>query len=231
MVISSPGVDIGGRDQIERRPGKVAADPCAGAARMVAQADEAQRQRAAPDAVGIAVPVKIIIVEDGTVERGALLSRHDDHRSRLDDRAGRDRLSGENAAPALGSGADFEGIVRDRQNGRDPVRPTARWPRVSGLSAGFRRARAGARRGRAPAAAVLIAATGGVTWAGVAPTSGSSSSRMPALNALMPLAKSPMTRGSLPAPNRIRMMARTTIQCIRLKEPISTTPKADEGSF
>src|SRR4051812_44523372 len=36
----------------------------------------------------------------------------------------------------------------------------------------------------------------------------------------MPLAKSPMTRGSLPAPNNTRIMARTTSQCIKLIEPI-----------
>src|SRR5262245_2693320 len=36
----------------------------------------------------------------------------------------------------------------------------------------------------------------------------------------MPLAKSPMTLGSLPAPNRIRMIASTTSQCVRLKLPI-----------
>ena len=57
-----------------------------------------------------------------------------------------------------------------------------------------------------------------------ATASGSSSSFMPALKALMPLAKSPITRGSFPAPNRMRIMARTTIQCIKLKEPIATTP-------
>ena len=74
-------------------------------------------------------------------------------------------------------------------------------------------------------AAVLAAATGGDTCAGADAASGSSSSRIPALKALMPLAKSPMTRGSFPAPNRMRIMARTTIQCIKLNEPISTTPE------
>ena len=48
----------------------------------------------------------------------------------------------------------------------------------------------------------------------------SSSSFMPDLKALMPFAKSPMTRGSLPAPNRTRTMARTTSQCIKLIEPM-----------
>jgi len=67
-------------------------------------------------------------------------------------------------------------------------------------------------------------ATGGGTCAGGAAASASSSSSfIPALNALMPFAKSPITRGSFPAPNRMRIMAKTTIQCIKLKEPIATT--------
>jgi hypothetical protein len=91
--------------------------------------------------------------------------------------------------------------------------------------------------GRSAGAAALADAVeadepaGGGTCAG-ATVSGSSSSRMPALKALMPLAKSPITRGSLPAPNRIRMIANTTIQCIKLKEPMmSMTPDADHSAF
>jgi len=52
-----------------------------------------------------------------------------------------------------------------------------------------------------------------------------STSRMPDLNALMPLAKSPITRGSFPAPNRIMTMAKTTSQCMMLNEPILQRPK------
>ena len=70
----------------------------------------------------------------------------------------------------------------------------------------------------------LAAAAGGDTCAGGV-GSASSSSFMPALNALMPLAKSPITRGSFPAPKRIRIMAKTTIQCIKLNEPIAMTPE------
>src|SRR5690349_8766629 len=44
---------------------------------------------------------------------------------------------------------------------------------------------------------------------------------MPALKALIPLAKSPIRRGIFPAPNRRTMIAKTTIQCIRLNEPMT----------
>src|SRR5205823_3416098 len=77
-----------------------------------------------------------------------------------------------------------------------------------------------------------LAATGGGTCAGGAVVSASSSSSfIPALNALMPFAKSPITRGSFPAPNRMRIMAKTTIQCIKLKEPISTTSELAEHYY
>src|SRR5271166_1359840 len=56
-----------------------------------------------------------------------------------------------------------------------------------------------------------------------------STSRMPDLNALMPLAKSPITRGSFPAPNRIMTMAKTTSQCMMLNEPILQRPKEVEN--
>src|ERR1700730_6385989 len=69
--------------------------------------------------------------------------------------------------------------------------------------------------------AELAAAPGGGSCAGKAAASGSSSSFMPALKVLMPLAKSPITRGSFPAPNRRTIMARTTTQCIKLNEPIA----------
>src|SRR5437868_11128317 len=78
-----------------------------------------------------------------------------------------------------------------------------------------------------------LAAAGGGTWAGcpVASASSGSSSFIPALNALMPFAKSPITRGSFPAPNRMRIMAKTTIQCIKLKEPIATTSELAEHYY
>src|SRR5918912_1792544 len=78
-------------------------------------------------------------------------------------------------------------------------------------------------RGRSPApteAAEVAAPAGGVTCAGGVLAAVSSSSFIPALKALMPLAKSPMTRGSLPAPNKTRTMARTISQCIKLIEPM-----------
>src|SRR5262245_45145888 len=50
-----------------------------------------------------------------------------------------------------------------------------------------------------------VAAPGGGTCAGGV-ASASSSSFIPALKALIPLAKSPITRGSFPAPKRIRIM-------------------------
>ena len=61
---------------------------------------------------------------------------------------------------------------------------------------------------------LLVVVTTGV---GVA-----SSSFRPALKLLMPLAPSPITRGILPAPNRMTTISRTMIQCHALVKPIDT---------
>ena len=57
--------------------------------------------------------------------------------------------------------------------------------------------------------AELAAAPGGGSCAGEAAASGSSSSFMSALKILIPLAKSPITCGSFPAPNRMTITAAT----------------------
>ena len=179
---------------------------------MVAQGDEAECHRTAAIAVGIAVPVEIIIVQDGAFESGAFGRRHDDDRGRLDQAAGCDRLAGKDATAAPGTDSDLEAPIADRAVG------IARIRRLGTGQAGCRG------RSAASTGAAVAAAAGGGTCAGGAAASVSSSSYIPALKALMPLAKSPITRGSFPAPNKMRMMAKTTIQCITLKEPISAIP-------
>src|SRR5271167_646161 len=74
------GSDIGDRDQVERMPGKIAVDPGARTARMVAQADQAQTQCAAPFAIGVPVPVKVIVVEDRPVQEATFRRRYNDYR-------------------------------------------------------------------------------------------------------------------------------------------------------
>src|SRR5580704_19469318 len=121
-------------------------------------------------------------------------------------------------------------ITRDRARYQRSKRRAA--VRQAGASSGNGMAGAGAparqacSRGRSAtvAAGAAVAAGGGeVTCAvgGATVATGSSSSFMPALNALRPLAKSPITRGSFPAPNSTSTMASTTSQCIILIEPIA----------
>src|SRR5690606_29507151 len=54
--------------------------------------------------------------------------------------------------------------------------------------------------------------------------SGASSSLMPFLKLLMPLATSPISSGILPRPNSTSTITRTISQCQTLKEPITPTP-------
>ena len=61
----------------------------------------------------------------------------------------------------------------------------------------------------------VVVVTGGVASSTV------SSSFRPALKLLIPLATSPITRGILPAPNRISTTRRTRTQCQALEKPIS----------
>src|SRR6266851_2078666 len=79
-------------------------------------------------------------------------------------------------------------------------------------------------RGRSPTpteAVEAAVAAGGVTWAGGLPAVSSSGSFMPDLNALMPLAKSPMTLEILPLPpNNSTPTPITSSQCQMLREPI-----------
>jgi hypothetical protein len=157
--------------------------------------------------------VEVIIVEDGAFEGRTFGRRHDDDRCRLDHAAGRDRLAGKDAAAAGGKDPDLEAVIGDQAVGVE------RRARPFGTGQAGCRGRSATSAG----AAVVAAAAGGGTCAGGA-ASASSSSFIPALKALIPFAKSPITRGSFPAPNKIRMMAKTTIQCIKLKEPISATP-------
>src|SRR5215469_8779666 len=183
---------------------------------MVAQCDEPEPQSAAPNTLGVAVPMKIVVVDDRSVERRTIGGREKecgrsfDHRPRCDRRAGKD------PAAAGGAGADLDAGVR--------YRAQAGWLRRRGhLTSSVQACSRG--RSAAPAgAAALAAALGGDTCA-VGVVSASSSSFIPALKALIPLAKSPITRGSFPAPKRIRIMAKTTIQCIKLNEPMATTPE------
>src|SRR5262249_44997874 len=152
--------------------------------------------------------------DDRPVERWTIGGRYDNHRCGLDHRPGLNRDAGEHSATARGAGADLDTVVRYRPQAACLRRGDHLGRRVQACSRGRSAAAAGA--------AVLAAAAGGGTCAGGA-VSVSSSSFIPALKALIPLAKSPITRGSFPAPKRIRIMAKTTIQCIKLKEPIAAT--------
>src|SRR5271156_4213659 len=188
---------------------------------MVAQGDETEPKGAATFPVGVAVPMKVVLVNDRAVERRTVRRRQNDHRRRLDQRARRDRFARENPTAALRARSDFDTMVRDRQDAaarRRIVQCIWTYTVLAGSRVWSTTLEAGATEG--------LAAPGGATWAGGAVASASSSSSfIPALNALMPLAKSPITRGSFPAPNRMRIMAKTTIQCIKLKEPIALTSK------
>src|SRR6516165_10639537 len=181
---------------------------------MVAQSDETEPKCASSLAVGIAVPVKVVVVDDRPVEDWTIGDRDYDDGSRLDQCPGHDCRAREDPATSHRADADLYAVVGDRPQEADPRRGGYPRSRIQTCSRG---------RSATPADAELTAAPGGGTCAGGV-VSASSSSFIPALKALMPLAKSPITRGSFPAPNRIRIMARTTIQCIKLNEPIMTTP-------
>src|SRR6516165_10066843 len=168
---------------------------------MVAQSDETEAERASSLALWIAVPVKIVVVDDRMVECRTIADRDDDDGRRLNHRSRRDGLPREDPATARVADANLDAVVR--------YRPKVGEHRRDGRPDG-------------QGSDVLARTIGGTCAGGV--VSASSSSFIPALKALMPLAKSPITRGSFPAPNRIRIMARTTIQCIKLNEPIMTTP-------
>lgn len=182
---------------------------------MVAQSDEAEGQGAASGTFGIAVPVKVVVVDDRPVECWTIAGRYDDDGRRFDQCSRCDGLPCEDPTAARGAGTDLDAMIRCRSQAGERRRAGQPTSRVQTCSRG-RSAPAGA--------AVLAAAPGGGTCA-CAGVSASSSSFIPALKALMPLAKSPITRGSFPAPKRIRIMAKTTIQCIKLNEPIAATPE------
>ena len=61
---------------------------------------------------------------------------------------------------------------------------------------------------------------------GVVPASGSSSSAMPFLKLLMPLATSPIRSEKRPLPNSRRTTTPTSSQCQRLKPPITRLPES-----
>src|SRR6516162_3860174 len=107
---------------------------------MVAQSDETEAERASSLALWIAVPVKIVVVDDRLVECRTIGDRDDDDGRRLDHRSRRDGLPREDPATARGADANLDAMVRYRpkvgEHRRDG-RP--RW-------AGFRRARADDRR-------------------------------------------------------------------------------------
>src|SRR5215468_576838 len=122
---------------------------------MVAQREKTERQRAAPLTIRIAVPVKVVVVDDRPVEPRTVGRRNDDDRRRLDDAPGRDRRPGKYPATARRTDADLDAVVRDRAE--------AGKRRRSGFPANCAQA---CSRGRsaAPADAVeLAAATGGGT--------------------------------------------------------------------
>jgi hypothetical protein len=186
---------------------------------MVAQGDQTEPQGAASFAVGVAVPMKVVVVNDRAVERRTIRSGQNNHRRRFDQRPRRGQFASEHPTAAPRARKDFDTMVRDRQDAAARRRIVQNFQAYT-VFTGSRVWSATLAAGATDA----FGATGGGTCAGGAAASvSSSSSFIPALNALMPFAKSPITRGSFPAPNRMRIMAKTTIQCIKLKEPIATT--------
>jgi len=68
---------------------------------MVAQRDEAEGEGAAPNSVGIAVPMKVVIVDDGSVERRTVSNRKDDDWRRFYYRARSDLFPGKHSSAAV----------------------------------------------------------------------------------------------------------------------------------
>src|SRR3984893_18369229 len=188
---------------------------------MVAQGDQTEPQGAASFAVGVAVPMKVVVVDDRAVERRTIRSGQNNHRRRLDQRPRRDQFASEHPTAAPRARKDFDTLVRDRQDAAARRRIVQNFQTYTV----FTGSRVWSATLAAGATDAFGATGGGTCAAGAAASASSSSSFIPALNALMPFAKSPITRGSFPAPNRMRIMAKTTIQCIKLKEPIAKTPK------
>src|SRR4051794_7050400 len=143
--------------------------------------------------------MKVVVVDDRAVERRTIRSRKNDHRRRLDQRPRRDRFASKHATAAPRAREDLDMMVRDRQDAaarRRIVQDVETYAVFAGSRVWSTTVAAGATE--------ALAAAGGDTWAGGAvPSASSSSSFIPALNALMPFAKSPITRGSFPAPNRM----------------------------
>src|SRR5260370_35020265 len=85
------GFDPSDRDELQGKPGMVAIDAGKRAGGMVAQGDETEPPGAASFAIGVAVPMKIVVVDDGAAKRRTAFSRHNTHRRRLDNRPRRSR--------------------------------------------------------------------------------------------------------------------------------------------
>src|SRR5205085_607207 len=102
--------------EVQGEPGMIAIDPGKRAGGMVAQGDKAESQGASTFSVGVAVPMKVVVVDDGAVEGRTILSRQNDHRRRLDQRPRRNRCTGEHPTAAPRARADFDSIVRNRRD-------------------------------------------------------------------------------------------------------------------
>src|SRR3984893_19561548 len=94
---------------------------------MVAQGDQTEPQGAASFAVGVAVPMKVVVVDDRAVERRTIRSGQNNHRRRLDQRPRRDQFASEHATAAPRARKDFDTMVRDRQGGGARRRPLAKF--------------------------------------------------------------------------------------------------------
>src|SRR5262249_43615292 len=103
-------------DQIERLSGVVAIDTRARPVRVVAQRKQTQSQRTAAIAVGVAVPMKVVVENNSPIEHGTLGRRQDDDRRRLDQGSRGYRLPGEQPAAASGVRSDFYEVVGYRQD-------------------------------------------------------------------------------------------------------------------
>lgn len=81
---------------------------------MVAQAKEAQPQRAPPVPIRVAVPMEIVLVNDGSIEGRTISCRQDDDWRCFDNSSVRDRLTGEDSTPAPDARTDFGKLIAYR---------------------------------------------------------------------------------------------------------------------
>src|SRR5262249_30688484 len=90
--------------------------------RVVAQGKQAESQRTATIAVGVTVPVKVVVENNGPVERNTLGRRQDDDRRRLDQGSRGYRLPGEQPATASRVCSDFYKVIGYGQDGAESRR-------------------------------------------------------------------------------------------------------------